>query len=51
MMVGPCSVEEDYEGLQEVAFAAKEMGCEFLRGGAFKPGTSPYDFRVMVKKH
>ena len=43
-MVGPCSVEEDYEGLLKVALAAKEMGCEFLRGGAFKPRTSPYDF-------
>jgi len=44
MMVGPCSIE-DYEGLLEVAKAAKEMGCEFLRGGAFKPRTSPYDFQ------
>ena len=44
MMVGPCSIE-DYEGLLEVASAAKEMGCEFLRGGAFKPRTSPYDFQ------
>ncbi len=43
-MVGPCSVEEDYNGLLEVAIAAKEMGCQFLRGGAFKPRTSPYDF-------
>lgn len=45
MIVGPCSVENDYEGLRQVAFAAKEMGCEFLRGGAFKPRTSPYDFQ------
>ena len=43
-MVGPCSVEDDYEGLLQVAQAAKEMGCQFLRGGAFKPRTSPYDF-------
>ena len=43
-MVGPCSVEEDYDGLLKVAVAAKEMGCQFLRGGAFKPRTSPYDF-------
>lgn len=43
-MVGPCSVEENYDGLLQVALAAKEMGCEFLRGGAFKPRTSPYDF-------
>lgn len=39
MMVGPCSVEEDYDGLLQTALAAKEMGCEFLRGGAFKPST------------
>ena len=45
MIVGPCSVEKDYEGLRQVAVAAKEMGCEFLRGGAFKPRTSPYDFQ------
>lgn len=44
-MVGPCSVEDDYEGLLQVALAAKEMGCQFLRGGAFKPRTSPYDFQ------
>lgn len=44
-IVGPCSVEEDFGGLMQVAQAAKEMGCEFLRGGAFKPRTSPYDFQ------
>ena len=43
-MVGPCSIE-DYDGLLEVAEAAKEKGCQFLRGGAFKPRTSPYDFQ------
>ena len=50
MIVGPCSVESEYEGLQKVAFAAKEMGCEFLRGGAFKPRTSPYDFQGYEEK-
>lgn len=50
MMVGPCSVEEDYEGLLEVAQTAKKMGCEFLRGGAFKPRTSPYDFQGLEEK-
>ena len=44
-IVGPCSVEEDFDGLMQVAQVAKEMGCEFLRGGAFKPRTSPYDFQ------
>ena len=49
-MVGPCSIEDDYEGLLKVAYAAKEAGCEFLRGGAFKPRTSPYDFQGYGEK-
>lgn len=49
-MVGPCSVEDDYEGLLKVAIAAKELGCEFLRGGAFKPRTSPYEFDGLGEK-
>lgn len=49
-MVGPCSVEDDYDGLLQVAIAAKEMGCQFLRGGAFKPRTSPYDFDGLGEK-
>lgn len=48
-MVGPCSIE-DYDGLLEVAKAAKEMDCQFLRGGAFKPRTSPYDFQGYGEK-
>ena len=43
-IAGPCSIE-DYDGLLKAAVAAKETGCEFLRGGAFKPRTSPYDFQ------
>lgn len=49
-MVGPCSVEDNYEGLLSVAVAAKELGCQFLRGGAFKPRTSPYDFDGLGEK-
>jgi len=49
-MVGPCSVEDDYDGLLQVALAGKEMGCQFLRGGAFKPRTSPYDFDGLGEK-
>jgi 3-deoxy-7-phosphoheptulonate synthase len=45
IMAGPCSVEDDLEGLLKVARAVKETGCEILRGGAFKPRTSPYDFQ------
>lgn len=46
-MVGPCSVEENLEGLLKVAHAAKKAGAQILRGGAFKPRTSPYDFQGM----
>ena len=50
IIAGPCSVEENIEGLLEVAHAAKEMGVQFLRGGAFKPRTSPYDFQGLEEK-
>lgn len=50
IMAGPCSVEPEYQGLLDVAYAAKEMGCQFLRGGAFKPRTSPYDFQGLEEK-
>ena len=50
LMVGPCSVEKDINSLLEIAKAAKEMGCEFLRGGAFKPRTSPYDFQGLEER-
>lgn len=50
IMAGPCSVERKIDGLLEVAYAAKEMGCQILRGGAFKPRTSPYDFQGMEEK-
>ena len=50
LIVGPCSVEQNFDGLLEVATAAKEMGCVFLRGGAFKPRTSPYDFQGLEEK-
>jgi len=44
IMAGPCSVESR-EQILEVAFAVKEAGAKILRGGAFKPRTSPYSFR------
>lgn len=50
IIAGPCSVEENIDGLLEVAFAAKEMGAKVLRGGAFKPRTSPYDFQGMKER-
>lgn len=41
---GPCSVES-YEQVAAVAAAVKEKGFKLLRGGAYKPRTSPYDFQ------
>ena len=44
MIAGPCSVESE-EQIVEVAKAIKQSGANMLRGGAFKPRTSPYDFQ------
>ena len=43
MIAGPCSVESE-EQIVSVAKAVKAAGAQMLRGGAFKPRTSPYDF-------
>ena len=50
VMAGPCSVEDDFEALLSIAEAVKESGAEILRGGAFKPRTSPYDFQGLEEK-
>ncbi len=42
--MGPCAVES-YDQVSEVAKAVKSKGVNLLRGGAFKPRTSPYDFQ------
>ncbi len=44
LIAGPCSVES-YEQVLEIAQAAKASGANMLRGGAFKPRTSPYSFQ------
>ena len=44
MMAGPCSVESE-EQICGIAEQVREMGADFLRGGAFKPRTSPYAFQ------
>ena len=46
MIAGPCSVESE-EQIIEVAMAVKAAGANILRGGAFKPRTSPYAFQGM----
>lgn len=44
LMAGPCSIENK-EMIMDIAKVVKKNGGEFLRGGAFKPRTSPYDFQ------
>ena len=46
MIAGPCSVESE-EQIINVAMAVKDAGANILRGGAFKPRTSPYAFQGM----
>ncbi len=49
MMAGPCSVESE-EQLLKTAHAVKAAGATILRGGAFKPRTSPYEFQGLGSK-
>ena len=44
LIAGPCSVESE-EQVETIARAVQESGASVLRGGAFKPRTSPYDFQ------
>ena len=46
VMAGPCSIES-LDGLRSIAEIVKKAGATILRGGAFKPRTSPYDFQGM----
>lgn len=46
VMAGPCSVESEKQIIETARFVAKQ-GAKLLRGGAFKPRTSPYDFQGM----
>lgn len=49
IMAGPCSVESP-EQILAIAQSVKESGAGFLRGGAFKPRTSPYSFQGLKKQ-
>lgn len=49
MMAGPCTVESE-EQLLAVARSVKASGAQLLRGGAYKPRTSPYDFSGLREK-
>ncbi len=49
LMAGPCSVESETQ-LMTTAEAVKKAGATILRGGAFKPRTSPYEFQGLGEK-
>jgi len=49
IMAGPCAVESR-EQIIEAAMAVKKSGAKFLRGGAFKPRTSPYAFQGLEEE-
>ncbi|MBP1722406.1 MAG: phospho-2-dehydro-3-deoxyheptanoate aldolase [Deltaproteobacteria bacterium] len=49
IMAGPCTVESE-EQLMESAYVVKKGGGHILRGGAFKPRTSPYSFQGMEEE-
>jgi len=49
IIAGPCAVQS-YEQTIEIAKAVKKAGANLLRGGAFKPRTSPYEFQGLGKE-
>ena len=49
VIAGPCSVENE-DQIMKTAIACKEAGATMLRGGAFKPRTSPYSFQGLGKE-
>lgn len=49
LMAGPCAIE-NHDMLMETAVAVKKAGAQFLRGGAYKPRTSPYSFQGLEEE-
>lgn len=49
VMAGPCAIESQ-DQLMETAYAVKKAGATFLRGGAYKPRTSPYSFQGLEEE-
>jgi len=49
IIAGPCTIESEKQTI-DIAHAVKEAGANILRGGAFKPRTSPYDFQGLGLK-
>ena len=50
VLAGPCSVENEKQ-LLDAAFAVKKAGARILRGGAYKPRTSPYSFQLLSSSY
>lgn len=49
VMAGPCAIE-NHDQLLQSAYAVKKAGATFLRGGAYKPRTSPYSFQGLEEE-
>jgi 3-deoxy-D-arabino-heptulosonate 7-phosphate (DAHP) synthase len=49
LIIGPCSIESR-DQIMEVAAACAEAGVRVLRGGAYKPRTSPYSFQGLEEE-
>lgn len=49
VIAGPCAIESE-EQLQECAYVAQKGGAKMIRGGAYKPRTSPYSFQGMEEE-
>jgi 3-deoxy-7-phosphoheptulonate synthase len=49
VIAGPCAIE-NAESLTDIAFKVREAGAKILRGGAFKPRTSPYSFQGLEEE-
>ena len=49
VIAGPCAIENE-ESYIDIAFKVKEAGAKILRGGAFKPRTSPYSFHGLEEE-
>ena len=49
LIAGPCAVESEKQ-LDEIAKGISDLGIKFMRGGAYKPRTSPYAFQGLKKE-
>ena len=49
LIAGPCAVESEQQ-LDEIAKGVSDLGVKFMRGGAYKPRTSPYAFQGLKKE-